>query len=72
VGSFDVPSFLEAYGLPGLIIVGLAIVVKALWVRLNQQVDARFDDHKAHNTQMADNTKTLDSALRYIEGKGRD
>jgi hypothetical protein len=29
VSGFDLPSFLEAYGLPGLIIVGLAIVVKA-------------------------------------------
>ena len=72
MGGFDIPSFLEAYGLPGLIIVGLAVVVKALWARLNEQIDARFDDHKAHTSQMADNTKTLDAALRYIEGKGRD
>tara|TARA_R110002096_G_scaffold49122_4_gene130027 strand:+ start:414 stop:632 length:219 start_codon:yes stop_codon:yes gene_type:complete len=72
MSGFDLPSFLEAYGLPGLIIFGLAIVVKALWARLNEQVDARFDDHKAHTSQMADNTKTLDAALRYIEGKGRD
>lgn len=27
MNGFDLPSFLEAYGLPGLIIVGLAIVV---------------------------------------------
>lgn len=72
MSGFDLPSFLEAYGLPGLIIVGLAVVVKTLWARLNEQVDARFDDHKAHTSQMADNTKTLDAALRYIEGKGRD
>ncbi|HCT32365.1 MAG TPA: hypothetical protein DF966_04300 [Sulfitobacter sp.] len=70
--TFDLPSFIEAYGLPGFIIIALVWVVRALWTRLNEQVDARFEDHKAHTSQMADNTKTLDAALRYIEGKGRD
>lgn len=69
--QIDVPNFIEAYGLPGLIILALLWVVRALWVRLNEQVDARFADHKSHAEQMAENTKTLDHALRYIGEGGR-
>lgn len=69
--AIDIPSFIDTYGLPGLVILVLLWVVRALWSRLNEQIDARFDDHKSHTVQMADNTKTLDAALRFIEGQGR-
>lgn len=69
--GIDIPSFIEAYGLPGLIILGLGWVVRALWHRLNQISDARFADYKSHADQMAEITKTLDHAIRYIEGNSR-
>lgn len=69
--GLDIPSFLEAYGLPGFIIIGLVWVVNALWKRLNEQVDARFAEHRTHAAQMAENTKALDQALKFIEGQGR-
>jgi len=49
----------------------LALVVKALWSRLNEQTDARFVDHKEHSAQLAENTKALDQALKFIEGSKR-
>ena len=69
--NFDIPTFIEAYGLPGLMIAMLALVVKALWSRLNEQTDARFVDHKEHSAQLAENTKALDQALKFIEGSKR-
>lgn len=69
--GLDIPSFLEAYGLPGFIILALILVVNALWKRLNEQIDARFADYKSHAVQMAENTKTLDQALKFIEGQSR-
>lgn len=69
--GIDIPSFLETYGLPGLMILGLMWVVKALWARLNEQIDARFSDHKAHSEQMAANTKTLDEAMKFVGGQSR-
>lgn len=69
--SLDVTQFIEAYGLPGLIILGMGLVIRALWARLNEQIDNRFDDHKTHSSQMSDNTKTLEQALKIFEGSGR-
>lgn len=69
--GIDIPSFIEAYGLPGLIILGLGWVVRALWGRLNEMTDARHSDHKEHANQMAEVTKSLDNAIRFIEGSGR-
>lgn len=71
MSSIDIPAFIEAYGLPGFMIIVLMWVANALWKRLNEQTDSRFADHKEHSAQMAENTKTLDQALKYIEGKSR-
>ena len=43
--------------------------IRALWTRLNAQIDGRLDDHKLHSGQMADNTKTLERALDVMEGR---
>ncbi len=69
--GIDIPSFIEIYGLPGLMIIALMWVVRALWNRLNEQIDQRMDDYKVHAAQMAENTKALDQALKFIEGQKR-
>jgi len=69
--AINLPQFIEAYGLPGLIILGMGWVIRALWARLNEQIDNRFSDHKTHSSQMSDNTKTLEQALKIFERGGR-
>jgi len=71
MNGIDISNFLEAYGLPGLMILALGWVTRALWSRLNEQIDARFEDHRTHSGQMADITKTLDQAIKFVEGVSR-
>lgn len=58
-------------GLGAAIIVVLLAVCRALWHRLNEQIDKRFVDHETHAQQMAEITKTLDHALKFVEGSSR-
>ncbi|MFG6661158.1 hypothetical protein [Sulfitobacter sp. 915] len=75
MNPIDIPQLAEQYGpfiaLLAAVIVAGGWTIRALWHRLNEQIDARFEDHKQHSSQMAENTKTLDQALRFIEGSGR-
>lgn len=37
--------------------------------RANELQDARVADHKEHSAQMLENTRTLDTAIRVMEGR---
>lgn len=58
-------------GLPAVVIVGLAV---ALWherKRGNEVTDGRLADQKEHTAQILEATRTLDSAIRALEGARR-
>ena len=75
MNPIDVTDVAEKFGLfvalVAVVIIGMGWVIRSLWMRLNEQIDNRFTDHKAHSGQMADNTKTLEQALKIFEGSGR-
>lgn len=75
MNPLDIPDVAEKFGLfvalAAVVIVALSWVVRALWNRLNEQTDNRFDDHKTHAAQISDNTRTLEQALKIFEGSGR-
>jgi hypothetical protein len=75
MGAGEFSDFASQYGpfvaLGAVVIVAMAAVIRALWHRLNEQIDKRFVDHETHSQQMADVTKTLDHALKFVEGSGR-
>lgn len=68
----DIPQIASEYGLfvalVVVVVVAMGWVIKALWSRLNDQIDARFDDQKAHAAQMAENVKAMDRAFDLVGG----
>ena len=75
MNPIDIPQIAEQYGpfiaLVVAVIVAMGWVIRSLWNRLNTQIDGRMADHKLHSSQMAEVTKSMDNAIRFIEGSGR-
>jgi hypothetical protein len=70
----DVTAFLEAYGLPGLIILGLGVAVIHLWRAFissqeNRIADARDAAREIRTIAEASNS-ALDSLQRVLERRG--
>lgn len=67
----DWPSIISEIGggLPAVVIIALGVAVAALWRRINNLHDARISDQKEHAAQMLENTRTLETAMRLMEGR---
>jgi uncharacterized membrane-anchored protein len=68
----DIAPFLEAYGLPGAMIFGLALAVKALWTQYAAAQDARIADARESAREQAQIIREFSNALngltRVVEG----
>lgn len=73
MNPIDIPEIARDFGLFVAMAVAAIVVmgwtIRALWNRLNVQIDGRMEDHKTHSAQMAENTKTLERALDVMEGR---
>lgn len=56
-------------GVSSIVIVFLGWAVRVLWQRNNELNDARVSDQKEHATQIIENTRALESAIRFVEGR---
>lgn len=56
------------YGVLGIVCVVLLIAVGALWKRLSEVQDARFQDMKESNNQLITLARDLDGTLNALKG----
>jgi hypothetical protein len=72
--GLDVQLFIEAYGLPGAVIVGLCYAVSSLWRAYTAVQNSRLDDAResAKETReiVAASNSALESLRRAIERGG--
>lgn len=69
--GLDIPAFIETYGLPGLIILGEAWVVRAIWTQLMEQINGRLEDQRRQAEQLAAVTKTMENTIDAVRGQSR-
>ena len=56
------------YGVLGIVCIILLIAVGALWKRLSEVQDARFEDMKESNNQLITLARDLDGTLNALKG----
>lgn len=61
-------SKLGDYGVLGIVCIILLIAVGALWKRLSEVQDARFQDMKESNNQLITLARDLDGTLNALKG----
>jgi hypothetical protein len=64
-------SLIEALGggLPAAVIAGLAFAWWQERRRVNELHDARIEDQRDHLSMILENVRTLDAAIRALEGR---
>ena len=55
----------ELYGLPGLVVIGLTLALRSLWLKYTASVEARLSDAKELALAMERSTQAL-AALRDV------
>lgn len=70
----NVEAFIEAYGLPGLIIFGLGWAVVHLWRALQASQEARIEDNRSAARDLREvaeaSRSSIDSLTRVLEREG--
>jgi hypothetical protein len=66
VSGIDIPAFIEAYGLAGIIIVGLTFAVKSLWSQ-NQELQKEMRETLR---EVFPAMSALQTALDFIQRSG--
>lgn len=63
------PALLAEWGIPGALLAGALLAIRALYHRVNEVQDQRIADWKEQSRQLSENVKVLDEATRQIEGR---
>lgn len=67
----DWAQFAELWGLPGVVILGLAWAWKRERDRGEQHVEARIADQKAHTAEILEMMRSIDRALDALQAAQR-
>lgn len=75
VKGVDTQSFIETYGLPGVMIIGLVIAVGKLWNAYTASNEGRLKDQREHSRETRElaqaSNSSLDALTRMLEREGR-
>lgn len=66
MAGIDIPSFIETYGLPGIVIIALAFAVRSLWNQ-NQELQKEMRDTLR---EVFPAMTALQAALDFIQRSG--
>lgn len=75
VPGVDASSFIETYGLPGAVIVGLIYALAKVWNAYVASNEGRLQDQREHSRETRElaqaSNSSLDALTRVLEREGR-